>query len=260
MQSYIENLSEREILDLAKDAASGRDAKMKQSQFYASVHEYAAAKGPTARATLLRDTLSHLLNEQEPKIDQLNYPAGVRDLVRAEFQRIDQALIHSEDSYFDLMNHAARCDFRIICFSRVPMGVDHIETEGLPRSLLYRGGVSQAIRFVRMLTQTGGVKPFFNPHISHGIRPAHFLLAVNHKALVRQYCNIAECLKMNPQYRGVFGGSWWFDPQLATISPPPCFPANIYDRKGGFSLSLRKTHAGTCSCQLSAKTETARRR
>jgi len=90
---------------------------------------------------LLREILSKLIEENESKIHELNYSNSVRALIHTEFQRIKRAISESEDDYFDLKQHGTRCDFRIACFGRVPVGVEHMESGGVPRSLCFRGGL-----------------------------------------------------------------------------------------------------------------------
>ena len=135
------------------------------------------------------------------------------------FSGSKKTISDSEDDYFDLKQHRARCDFRIACFGRVPVGVEHMESGGVPRSLCYRGGFVQGINFLRMFGQTGGFTPFYDIHIGHGIKPAAFLFVYSREAQAQVYRNVAACLQMNSQYRGLMASSWWYDPQLEQVSP-----------------------------------------
>jgi hypothetical protein len=42
-----------------------------------------------------------------------------------------------------MANHPLRCDLRTAGLGRVPVGVEHMEIGGLPRSLLWRGGCAR---------------------------------------------------------------------------------------------------------------------
>ena len=206
-------------LDLAQRAASGTDRVLLESAFTKRLATFEAERGATARVDLLRALLSALVAANESQIDGLNLPEGVRALIRGEFERIDETTQTGDNRYFDLSVQPTRCDFRIVCFGRIPVGFEHIEIGGVPRSVLWRGGLAQACRFMRLLAGMKGVKPMYQAHLGHRIRQSHFLLVCNREAQIRQYKNIADCLKINPQYHGFMAVSWYYDPQLETVSP-----------------------------------------
>ena len=223
-----------DLYELARQAATGDDRKIKHSLFAQDVDIFDERQGSSARADLLRKILSKLIEENESKIDKLNYPNSVRALIHTEFQRIKNAISDSEDDYFDLKQHRTRCDFRIVCFGRVTVGVEHMESGGVPRSLCYRGGFVQGLNFLRMFSQTGGFKPFYDIHIGHGIKPAGFLLVYSREAQAQVYRNVAACLQMNSQYRGLMASSWWYDPQLEQVSPYLTYLREVMVANGAF--------------------------
>lgn len=230
-----------DLYELAREAATGNDQKIKHSLFAQYVDIFDERYGSSARADLLRKILSKLIEENESKIDELNYPNSVRALIHTEFQRIKNASSNSEDDDFDLKQHQARCDFRLACFGRVPVGVEHMESGGVPRSLCYRGGFVQFLNFLRMFRQTGGFKPFYDIHISHGIRPAGFLLLYSREAQAQVYRNVAACLQMNSQYRGLMASSWWYDPQLEQASPYLTYLREVMVQNGAFLFCYGRT-------------------
>lgn len=206
--------------ELADRAVRGTDREFRQSPFAREVAVVQSSQGVPARVDLLRRTLSRLLQGNREKIDELDLPESVRDLIRAEFRRIGQRIEAAADDYFDLADKSLRCDFRIAGFSRVSAGVEYFESSGLPRSLCVRGGVAQGVRFLRMLRRTGGVKPFYETHLAVGTdNPMAFFRRYSLKARAETYRNIAACLEINPACRGMMTSSWWFDPQLEQISP-----------------------------------------
>lgn len=230
-----------DLYELAREAATGNDQKIKHSLFAQYVDIFDERHGSNARANLLREILSKLIEENESKIDELNYPDSVRALIHTEFQRIKNTISDSEDDYFALKTHRTRCDFRIACFGRVPVGVEHMESGGVPRSLSYRGGFVQGLNFLRMFRQTGGFKPFYDIHIGHGIKPAGFLLVYSREAQAQVYRNVAACLQMNSQYRGLMASSWWYDPQLEQVSPYLTYIREVMVQNGAFLFCYGRT-------------------
>lgn len=230
-----------DLYELAREAATGDNRKIKNSLFAQHVNIFDERDGSGARAGLLREILSKLIEENESKIDELNYPNSVRALIHTEFQRIKNAISDSGDDYFDLKQHRTRCDFRIACFGRVPVGVEHMESGGVPRSLCYRGGFVQGLNFLRMVRQTGGFKPFYEIHIAHGIRPSSFLLVYSREAQAQVYRNVAACLQMNSQYRGLMAASWLYDPQLEQVSPYLTYLREVMVENGAFLFRYGRT-------------------
>lgn len=208
-------MSERERAAVTA-AARGTDREFLASAF---ARECAARDGQGDEAAGHRRRLAVLADLHEPDIARLPYPATVLDEVRREFVRIRRDLERRPDDYYRIGNHALRCDYRILCFGRVPAGVEHFERGGIPRRLLYAAGVGQALRFLVCNLRTGGFAPFYNIHFRHGVRPAAFLLVYTEEAQRRLCLNIAGALEMNPQVRGLVATSWWYDPALATVSP-----------------------------------------
>ena len=225
-----------ELYECARQSALDHQRPVEGSSFAQSVAAIERKHGVRSRVDLLRKTLARLLKEHEAQIDGLDYPESVRAFIREEFQRIGDHVHHAEDGYFDLQNGPARRDFRLACFSRIPVGVEDIEPSGIPRSLGVRGGVAQGLRFLRMLRQTGGVKPVYEDHVSGRVRstPLGFFRDYNPETRVQAYRNIAACLERNPSYRALLSGSWWFDPQLAEISPGLAKMGEIMLQNGAF--------------------------
>jgi len=223
-----------DLLKLAGSAAAGNDASFLKSSFAKQVEQVRAKSGDEACASLLRETLAQFLEAQLPAVDRLKFPEVVRALIAREFQRIRTLVESGTIADFDLREHSLRSDFRIVGFGRIPVGVEHMELSGVPRSLLYRGGVAQGLRFLRMLWHAGGVVPYYQMHMSHGVAPAHFGLVYTPRSQKKMFRNIADCLKLNPHVRGLIASSWWYDPVLESISPGLGFLRRGFVDSGAF--------------------------
>ena len=203
----------------AADAARQRDRGFVASPFAAEVARVEAAEGPERRAAFLREALHGLIEINRPAIDGLSLPESVRRLIAKEYARIDTMIATAPDDRFDLGLHSLRCDFRIVAFNRIPTGIEHIEIGGVPRSLVWKGGVGQAARLLALFARAGGTAPFYVGHLAHGIPPRAFLLVYNERSQAEWQRNVALCLQMNPHVRGFIATSWFYDPQLASVSP-----------------------------------------
>jgi hypothetical protein len=203
----------------AAQASAGRDRDFVASAFAAEATRVGRDEGPESRAAFLRDTLRWLVERGRPRIASLRLPDTVKALIEREYRRIEKDLGRAPDAHYDLSAHSMRCDFRIAGFGRIPAGVEHIELGGVPRRLLWSGGAAQGIRTAAFFARAGGWAPFYVAHFSHGIKPHTFLLVYTPDTLAAWHRNVAECLRLNPEIRGLQSTSWWYDPQLARVAP-----------------------------------------
>jgi hypothetical protein len=194
-----------------------------------------------AATNQIRIMLSRLVELNQNRIDELLCPKEVKHLVDCEFQRIRACISNGNSNYFNLADDKLRADFRVACLARIPVGVEHIEIGGLSRSLLVRGGIRQALQFLHIMWSTGARPPYYESHLSHTLIPFRFSLDYNYEARIATYRNIAACLEMNPRYRGLICGSWWFDPQVRKISPHLPDFAKIMLDNGAFLFRYGKS-------------------
>ena len=207
----------------AAAAAATRDREFSASRFAAVVARVEQTEGPARRAEFLRAMLAALLELHRPHIATLRLPDTVKALIGKEYARIERLIASAPDRRFDLGLHSLRCDFRIVAFNRIPAGVEHFEVGGVPRSLLWKGGGAQAAPLLALFARAGGVKPFYVGHLAHGIPPRAFLLVYNERAQAEWQRNVAASLQMNPHIRGFIASGWFYDPQLASVSPHLAF-------------------------------------
>ena len=145
----IGELERGRLRELASAAFSGTDRDCMASEFLQAIHKLERAEGRSIRERTLRMLLTELVRQNRDKIESLPYPESVQELIRAEHDRIEKACQEGTGSHWDLRYHQLRCDFRIACFGRIPVGPEHMEVDGLPRSVLYYSGFAQAVRFVK---------------------------------------------------------------------------------------------------------------
>ena len=76
------------------------------------------------------------------------------------------------------------------------------------------GGLLDSAKFLWLTLLQGGCKDYYQIH-THTPELSEF----NPQGWNDCYLRIAEMLELNPQVKGIFGGSWFYDPQLKDISP-----------------------------------------
>jgi hypothetical protein len=135
------------------------------------------------------------------------------------------------------MSHDNYCKELTICLHHlIPTGGQLIDPgSGVPRSLLIRPpllSIPKKVGYVTLICR--GYRPFaeFHTHerMRHLFTPAGW-----------EYCfrRLPAVFRSYPELRGVVGGSWFFDPQIETISPNLSFVRDVSRRWGAMFL-----HAG----------------
>jgi hypothetical protein len=232
-------------VDAAAAAAQKRDHEFIASRFAEHASRLEREQGAAARAEILRGVLRVLLVRGRPRIPALRLPVTVKTLLEHEYRRIETDLTTQGDEHYDLANHSMRCDFRIVGFNRIPVGVHHVEMGGVPRRLLWSGGVTQAFRAAAVLTRAGGWAPFYVSHFAHGIERRAFRITYTREAQAVWHRNVAECLRLNPHVRGLLATSWWYDPQLADVAPHLAFLRDGSLAHGAIQLRAGHTEGAT---------------
>lgn len=85
---------------------------------------------------------------------------------------------------------------------------------GVARSVLWKGGALQLLSRALLFIRIGGFKPFFEIH-------AHKLYMEEFNAKGRRECYrcCADLYALHPETLGMYAGSWFYDPALASFSP-----------------------------------------
>jgi len=103
-----------------------------------------------------------------------------------------------------------------LCRQKVfPAGAQIVEPlSSFHRSILYRGGIHQSFDVIKLLFESGGNRPWYQIH-THLSELDEF----NPDGWNRTYVRIAKMLEKHVEIKGMFGGSWFYDPALESISP-----------------------------------------
>lgn len=160
-----------------------------------------------------------LIEQYEERSKRHRIPESIGRLIPEAFDRILTGIEHAENGYFLHGNELFAKDLGLCRLKLLPCGAEVVDVwSGIPRSMLLRGGVSQSIQGAVFVARLGGFKPLYESHwdrrLIRRFRPEEYDLC---------YVRIAHLLQLNPQMRGMFGSSWWFDPIINEIAPELLF-------------------------------------
>lgn len=85
---------------------------------------------------------------------------------------------------------------------------------GLGRSLLWKGGLHRLPGRVLLFARAGGFRPYFEVHV-HQL----YLDEFNEEGRNECYRCCVDLYALHPANLGMIGGSWFYDPVVASISP-----------------------------------------
>ncbi len=152
-----------------------------------------------------------------------------------------------------LDDDAFRKDLSICLLLSLPCVAQVVEETGaIPRRALTTGGIGQAIRLGGYLAATGMRSgPYFEIH-THTPMLGDF----NPAGWERCYELVADMLAARPEVLGMVGGSWFYDPALAGISPRLSYLADTPIAGGAFRVRLGASAEDT---ELATATSQSRR-
>jgi len=171
-------------------------------------------------------------------------PADLVDDYRGPIARIRAVAESAPDEIFSLDHDPFVKDLALCLGQLFPGGARLVDLRsGLPRRLLLwqRGQAPRALRF---FVAAGGFAPWLQTHVD-----PRDLSQFSEAGLVRTYLRVAAILEANPNVLGVFGGSWFYDPCLETLSPHLAYLQRL-PRAHGAGLFLAPTTPGTVRSAL----------
>lgn len=148
-------------------------------------------------------------------LSPLSYTARVEACFERSFERIAKTIDESPDDAYAGLDDILFKDLALCRQKMFPAGAQLVEADtAFHRALAFRAGIGQFLRFAALLLQAGGNKGYFQYH-THLSDLSEF----NPDGWEAFYETLAGMLEANPDARGGWGGSWFFDPALESISP-----------------------------------------
>lgn len=114
-------------------------------------------------------------------------------------------------------------------------GIFWIEGTGIPRRWIVQAQSRQRIRLAQYIaTRLRGFKPVWQTHLQRQPRSVH----LTEEAFVRAHLEIARALRRHPQIRGIASTSWYYDPEIAAVSPRLGFVHELLEANGCFVFEI----------------------
>lgn len=176
-----------------------------------------------------RIVLLDLMERHAERRPQHRIPDSVQLLLVTEFQRISAALLVEKPGFYLFENELFTKDLGICRLKLLPCGSEMIDvSSGVPRSLLFRGGLAQFVLSCAFFTsRLGGFRPVYESHWDRRL-VRHFTSDQYDLC----YLRVAELLSQNPKVKGMTGASWWFDPCIEEIAPELLFLRQVPEENG----------------------------
>ena len=198
--------------------------------------------------TFHRELLLELMERFPTRVKFIKVPNSILELFKLEFSRI-RKIIESDNEYvFDWKNDRFAKDLGICTFRLIPAGAQLVEIHGFPRRVIFNKISHILPNLYFYLYRLKGGKPIYTIHTHQGN-----LHDFNPDGWNRCYVRIGQLLKVNPEIKGMQGGSWFYDPALKTISPRLAYLREIPCQNGAaiFFASTEDHTSSALSTSLS---------
>jgi hypothetical protein len=155
-----------------------------------------------------------LMADFERRSGSAKYSGGILERFDHSFNRISRSIADPAFEKYRTHNDILLKDIGICRQKLIPTGSCVVEETWFHRSLVWRGGLGQATGVARAIIECGGNGPLYeiHTHLSE-------LEEYDAEGWDRAYVRMGELLELNPRVKGVWGGSWFYDPEIERVSP-----------------------------------------
>jgi hypothetical protein len=196
-----------------------------------------------------RSLIRQLAERSAQNGNSVKLTPAVAELYRKELDRITTDCSCRTDDYYSSENDMYVKDLAIASGRMFPAGMHVFHASGFPRRDAIRAGVRILGRFLG----SGGFVPFYEIHTHEPCSLPEF----NENGLIQCYRRLAEMMLIEKDIRGVIGSSWFFDPEIATVSPRLAYLRRIPMENNAMSVRIGSDEH---SIGLATKTSETRRK
>ena len=162
-----------------------------------------------------RSLLLQLLLNNRKKMQSDLYTATVQEQFLRECNRIVRDVECNPVGFYDYENDLFCKDLGVATLRMFPAGVLKTESmAGIPRRIIFSNRGWDLLHWLRHIQRFGGFSPYYEIHLD--VRYCDGFTPEGWDAALRI---IGEMLLLHPHIKGITGASWFFDPQIRSISP-----------------------------------------
>lgn len=200
---------------------------------------------------VVRAVLLELIIQFEQRATLKQYTAEILQCFDNSISRILHQVDDSAFQGYSTPNDRLLKDLAICRQHMFPAGAQVVEpNSAFTRTLLYCKDGKQAAAFVRLMYEVGGNSHFYQIH-THLSEMDEF----NPTGWDECYSRLAGMMLKHPRVRGMYGGSWFYDPALEMISPRLAYLRQRPQENGAYVLYAKPDLGGDAI----AKSDTRRR-
>jgi hypothetical protein len=191
--------------------------------------EVAARFGAEDFDAFQRLTLLYLIGAFSERSTNRRYTDAIKSCFDKSFRRIIGHITDPTFEKYRTPNDILYKDLGL-CRQRIfPAGAARVVEfdSGFARSLMFRADLDQAIRMVKLLLKTSGNRHWYQLHFHLSEREDF-----NPEGWEACCLRLAEMLDLNPNIGGIWGGTWYYDPALETISPRLAYQRKLPQQNG----------------------------
>jgi hypothetical protein len=199
--------------------------------------------------------LALIIRALETSLGNMKIPDEIRGYYHLNFERITGDIENGtqEPGFYRYPDDKFMKDLGVCSLCLIPAGVQKLDLSTLPLIFLYRNGPAQLVARLRFIfLELGGMSPLFNQHTdSHD---PHLMAQFNPEGWRRTYMRFADIVAMNPEIRGVYGQTWFLDPQLDRVSPKLAYVMHINQTNGAAIFQLGSSPQGIADATFKSPT------
>ena len=177
--------------------------------------------------------LLELIAHQKARIATSGLPASIKCWYARNFKRIadDAANDRQPPGFYHFRNDKYLKDLGVCNGRIIPAGAQKLNRYNLPLGALRHGGIGQLVAAALCVVRMGGLGPVYDMHTdSHD---PELMSEFSPQGWRDFYRNVAELMQVQRDVRGLFGIGWFFDPQVAEISPRLAYLRDLVHESGG---------------------------
>ena len=184
--------------------------------------------GSNARTLYHQALVYQLYLENAKNINYQNLPQGVLNYLKNDFSRIINLANKGESKFLTFNDFQFFSYVQKLCFKCFPVGNQNLSISGFSRSLIFRQFSFKAVSFARLILCMRGNYPLFELHYN-----PHRFRSFNPEGWNEVFLLAAQMMGNHPEIKGVFGGTWFYDPAIKAISPELYYIRELIEKIGG---------------------------